>query len=303
MRAVVVHAYGDENAVGVQDRAVPQPGEREVRIRVVGAAVNRTDLNLREGLYPMPEPQPGEPGYTVGMDVAGVVDSVGTGVEGLEVGDPVVGFAGPPATPAAQAEYVVLPAAAVTRAPKVVPLVQAAALPLNGLTAVQALAQTCLAPEGTVVVTGAAGGLGVLMLQLAHLAGHRVIAWVRPGTDAAELVRLGAGQVVTSAGDITAGSADAVFDAATLGQETIDVLKDGGVYVTFRGNAPDLDRGTRQVHIGVQNDGPSLRQLVDSVDAGHLELAGVTELPLEQVAQAQRRLAQGGVRDRLVLVP
>ena len=143
----------------------------------------------------------------------------------------------------------------------------------------------------------------MLVLQLAHRAGHRVIAWVRPGTDAEELRRLGADQVITSAGDISAGSADAVFDAATLGQETIDVLKDGGAYVTFRGNEPVLQRGTRQVHIGVQNDGPSLRQLVDSVDAGHLELAGVTELPLEQVAQAQRRFAQGGLRDRLVLVP
>ena len=218
MRAAVIHQYGDENVVRVEDVATPEPGEGEVRIRVAGAAVNRTDLNLRDGLHGMPEPKAGEPGFTFGMDVSGVVDAVGTGVDGVQVGDSVVGFAGPPVTPAAQAEYLVLPVAAVTRGPSSVPLVQAAALPLNGLTAALALAQTELAPGAAVVVTGAAGGLGVFLLQLYKLAGHRVVAWVKPGTDPDGLRRLGADEVITSAGEVARASADAVFDAATLGQ-------------------------------------------------------------------------------------
>ena len=302
MRAAVMHGYGDANVVQVEDVPTPQPGQQEVRIRVAGAAVNRTDLNLREGLYGMPEPKAGEPGFTFGMDASGVVDAVGAGVSELQVGDAVVGFAGPPTTPAAQAEYVVLPVAAMTRAPSAAPLVQAATLPLNGLTAAQALAQTGLATGDTVVVTGAAGGLGVFLVQLAHLAGHRVIAWVKPGTDPAELRRLGADEVITTAAEaVQAGSA--VFDAATLGQETVSVLKDGGAYVTFRGNSLTPERGIRQVHIGVQNDGKMLQQLVESVDSGDLRLPEVDELPLEQVAEAQRRFAAGGVRNRLVLVP
>ena len=303
MRAAVIHQYGDESVVKVEDVPTPQPGDGQVRIRVAGAAVNRTDLNLRNGLYGMPEPKPSEPGFTFGMDVSGVIDAVGAGVDGLTVGDPVVGFAGPPDTPAAQAEQVVLPATAVTRAPNSVPLIQAAALPLNGLTAAQALAQAALAPGGTVVVTGAAGGLGVFLLQLSKLAGHRVVAWVKPGTDPEHLRALGADDVITGAGEATLASADAVFDAATLGQDTIGLLKDGGAYVTFRGNTPEAERGTRTVHIGVRNDGKALQQLVELVDAGDLRLSPVTEIPLDQVAQAQRSFADGGLRDRLVLVP
>lgn len=303
MRSAVIHQYGDASVVRVEDVPTPQPGAGEVRIRVAGAAVNRTDLNLRDGLYGMPEPKPGEPGFTFGMDVSGVVDAVGTGVDDLKAGDAVVGFAGPPVTPAAQAEYVVLPAAAVTPAPASVPLVQAAALPLNGLTAAQALAQAGLAPGSTVVVTGAAGGLGVFLLQLSKRAGHRVVAWVKPGTDPDGLRLLGADQVITGADDAAPASADAVFDAATLGQETVGLLNHGGAYVTFRGNTPDLAPGSRLVHILVQNDGAALQQLVESVDSGDLRLSPVKEVPLEHVADAQRDFAGGGLRDRIVLVP
>jgi NADPH:quinone reductase-like Zn-dependent oxidoreductase len=176
-------------------------------------------------------------------------------------------------------------------------------LPLNGLTAAQALAQAGLAPGSTVVVTGAAGGLGVFLLQLSKQAGHRVVAWVKPGTDPDGLRLLGADQVITGADDAAPASADAVFDAATLGQETVGLLNHGGAYVTFRGNTPDLPVGSRLVHIFVQNDGAALQQLVESVDSGDLRLSPVTEVPLEHVADAQRDFAGGGLRDRIVLVP
>jgi NADPH2:quinone reductase len=304
MRAVVIRTFGAEDVLTVSQIDTPTPREQEVRVRVAGAAVNRTDLNLRAGLYGLPEPAAGAPGHTFGMDVAGVIDALGAGVTGLQVGDAVVGFSGPPATPAAQAEYVVLPMAAVTPAPAGVPLVQAATLPLNGLTAAQALDQAGLPHGATVVVTGAAGGLGVFLLQLAHLAGHRVVAWVKPDTDPEGLRRLGADEVITSADQAgLRGSADAVIDAATLGQPAVGAIRDGGAYVTFRGNTPVLGRGIRQVDISVHNDGKMLQQLVEAVESGDLRLAGVTQVPLEQVAAAQQAFAAGGLRDRLVLVP
>ena len=303
MRAVVIHAYGDEDVLAVEEVPVPEPGDGQVRLRVAGAAVNRTDLNLRAGLYPGSVPD--GVGATFGMDVSGTVDAVGAGVSDLAVGDAVVAFAGPPATPAAQAEYVVLGASAVAPAPSAVPLVQASVLPLNGLTTVQALEGADLAPGSRVVVTGAAGGLGLFIVQLAKLAGHTVVAWVRPGTDPQPLEDLGADEVVTERAALAEASAAAVLDAGRLAHETVAVIADGGVYVTFRPDEdqPELPRGIRRFDSWVSNDGAQLRRLVEQVDAGDLRLPPATELPLERVADAQRTVAAGGVRARPVLVP
>ena len=301
MHAARFHAIGDEDALAVGEVATPEPGEGEVRIKVAAAAVNRTDLNARIGLYGLPDPGP--EGYPIGMDAAGTIDVIGSGVADVSVGDEVVGFSAAPQRTGAQAEYVVLPADAVAPAPRNTPLARAATLPLNGLTALQALRALDLAPGSTLVVTGAAGGLGMVALQLVHDAGHRVVAWVRSEADAGYVRSLGADEVITDAGQAAARSADAVIDAATLTDATFGLLRDRGAYVTFRGAELPPQRGITSIGISVRNDGAQLRELVALVDAGRLRLPGAEELPLTEVATAQRRFDAGGIRDRLVLVP
>ncbi|CAA9282531.1 MAG: hypothetical protein AVDCRST_MAG57-3950 [uncultured Blastococcus sp.] len=301
MYAARFHAIGGEDALAVDEVATPEPGEGEVRIKVAAATVNRTDINARIGLYGLPDPGP--EGYPIGMDAAGTIDVIGSGVTGVSAGDEVVGFSAAPQRAGAQAEYVVLPADAVAPAPRNTPLTRAATLPLNGLTALQALRALDLAPGSTVVVTGAAGGLGMMALQLVHDAGHRVVAWVRSEADTGYVRSLGADEVITDASQAAAQSADAVVDAATLTDATLGLLRDRGAYVTFRGAEPPPERGITTIAIGVRNDGPQLRELVALVEAERLRLPGAEELPLTEVATAQRRFDAGGVRARLVLVP
>ncbi|MCW2994385.1 MAG: NADPH:quinone reductase [Conexibacter sp.] len=301
MRSVRVHAFGDESGVSVDELPIPEPGAGEVRLRVAGAAVNRTDINLRLGKYGLPEPDP--TGHTVGMDVSGVVDALGAGVDGLAVGDAVIAFAGPPNAPGTQAEYVVLPVETIAPAPASAEIVRAGTLPLNGLTAIQALRTPDLPVGGRVLVTGAAGGLGMFLVQLARHEGHEVIAWVKDDADGAYVQRFGAGTVITAADQLEPASVDAVLDAATLAQPTIGLIKDGGIYINFRGVTPELERDITNRHVIVANDQAQLRELVALVDAGDIELPEVERVPLADVADAQRRLAAGGIRDRLVLVP
>jgi NADPH:quinone reductase len=300
MKAARYHGFGSEDTVTFDDIPVPEPGPGQVRIKIAGATVNRTDLNARQGLYGLPEPGPG--GYGLGMDAAGTVDALGPGVTGLAAGDAVIALLENPWEGGAQAEFAVAPAAAVTPAPTAASLTRAAALPVNGLTALQAVAQIT-ADSDTVIVAGAAGGLGQLLVQVARNAGYRVIAWVRPDTDAAYVLRLGAAQVVTSADQLPPRAAAAVIDTAMIGQPAIGLIADNGRYIEFRTIRPVLDRGITQATVNVYSDAAQLRQLVTDVEAGRLELPEVTEIPLAGVADAQRTFDAGGVRARLVLVP
>lgn len=301
MRAATFHQTGDESVLSVQDVPTPEPGNGQVRIKVAAATVNRTDLNARIGLYGLGDAGPH--GHRLGMDAAGTVDAIGAAVDDLVVGDAVVAFSGSPQQDGAQAEFLVLSADGVARAPKDSTPARAATLPLNGLTAAQAIRAAELPDASTVIVTGAAGGLGMVLLQLLTQAGHQVTAWVRSDADADVVRDLGAERVIIGAGAALAHSAAALFDAANLGQPTVELIVDGGVFVTFRGAEPDLDRGITRVVQWVTTDGTLLRQLVAQVDAGTLRLPDAEELPLGEVAQAQRRFAAGGIRSRLVLVP
>lgn len=301
MRTVRIHSFGDTSGLAVDQTAVPAPGPGEVRVLVAGATINRTDLNLRQNLYGLPDPDP--EGYPVGMDLSGTIDALGAGVDGFAVGDPVVGFSGPPNGAQAQAESVVLPAEAVVRAPTAVSLPRAATLPLNGLTALQAVQAADLRSASTIVVTGAAGGLGMFLVQIARNAGHRVIAWIKSDSDADYVRRLGAGEVITDPAHFPPASADAVIDAATIVQPTIGLIKDHGIYVNFRSATPELERGIRTLDVMVENSQVQQQQLVDLVDAGIVELPAIEPWPLSRVAAAQDRFAAGGVRDRLVLIP
>ncbi|MFF3460840.1 NADP-dependent oxidoreductase [Streptomyces sp. NPDC002619] len=295
MRAVVVTEFGGPEAVEIVESAVPEPGARQVRIKVAASALNPVDAGVREGVF-------GGAGKQVGLgwDVAGTVDAVGPAAA-WSVGDQVVALDHGMVKPlGAHAEYVVVDADAVAKAPVTADAAHAATLPLNALTAVQALDLLELAPGQSLLVTGAAGAVGGYAVQLAAHRGIAVTALARQGDE--ELVRsLGADRFVAEG---EAAGFDAVLDAAVLGEPALAWVRDGGAYVGVIPQAhPASERGVRTTSVAVAADGARLADLVRLVDSGVLTLRVAETYPLEEAAKAHARLAEGGVRGRLVLVP
>lgn len=297
MRAAVVTTFGGPEAVRVVDVEVPGPAARQVRIKVAAAALNPVDAGMRAGVF-------GGEGQQVGLgwDVAGTVDAVGA-ASTWNAGDEVValhpGVADKPL--GSHAEYVVVDTDAVALAPRTVGVVAAATLPLNALAAVQALDLLELTPGQSLLVTGAAGAVGGYAVQLAARRGVSVTALARAGDE--EFVRsLGASSFTSGA--VGAGSFDAVLDAAILGERALAWVRDGGAFVGVIPQAhPASVRGVRTTSVAVRADGARLAELVGLVDEGALTLRVAETYALDEASKAHARLAEGGVRGRIVLVP
>src|SRR5690349_2967791 len=180
MKAVRFHEFGGPEVLRYEDVARPTPGAGQVRIRVAATSFNGVDGNIRAGF--MQGPIPVELPHTPGLDVAGTIDALGDGVDDLAVGDRVVGFL-PMTGTGASPEYVIAPAEILTGAPGNIPLADAAALPLVGLTACQALFDHGkLTPGQRVLINGAGGAVGGYAVQLAREVRAQVIAIVGPGS-------------------------------------------------------------------------------------------------------------------------
>ncbi|MEU3461896.1 NADP-dependent oxidoreductase [Streptomyces sp. NPDC006733] len=306
MRAVIVRSFGGPDVLEVEEVPVPEAGSGQIRIRVAAAAVNPVDLQTRSGALTAGGVLPPREVLGIGWDVAGTVEALGPQVTGFRRGDAVIGLSDRLALPLkAQAEYVVLDADAVASVPAGTDLVAAATLPLGGLTAAQALDAAGAGPGDTLLVTGAAGAVGGYAVQLAAAAGVRVVAVAGAGDE--EVVRdLGAEFFVPRTADLPAavraavpGGVHAAVDAASVGMLALDAVRGGGALVSVLGNAPTPLRGIRVSNVWIRADGPRLAALAA---AGlRPRVAGV--LPLHEVAEAHRRLAAGGLRGRLVLVP
>lgn len=298
MRAAVVTTFGGPEAVQVVETEVPEPAARQVRIKVAAAALNPVDAGVRQGVF-------GGAGKQIGLgwDVAGTVDAVGV-ASAWSVGDEVValdyGMMKPLGT---HAEYIVVDTSAVALAPRTVDAVTASTLPLNALTAVQALDIAGLAAGQSLLVVGAAGAVGGFAVQLAARRGILVTGLAREGDE--ELVRsLGAASFTSGAAGVESGGFDAVLDTAVLGEAALEWVRDGGVYVgVIPQAAPASVRGVRSSAVEVDADGGRLAELVGLVDDGVLTLRVAESFPLDDAAKAHARLSEGGVRGRLVLVP
>jgi NADPH:quinone reductase-like Zn-dependent oxidoreductase len=312
MRAVVVRDYGGPQALEVVDVPAPAPGRGQVRIGVAAAAVNPVDIATREGLMNVARPGViGEREHVgIGWDVAGVIEATGPEVMAFAPGDRVIGLRDRLDQPlGTYAEQVVLDAADVAPAPAGVDDVAAATIPLNGLTTVQALDALALRAGQTILVTGAAGGLGGFGAELAAMRGLRVIAVAGDGDE--KLVHhLGAaGFVPRSAGlaaavrELVPGGVDAVFDAAVLGYPALDAVRADGAFAAFTGAGPVPLRGIRVVPVTIHAGGAALTGLSGLAAAGKLTLRVAGTYPLADAAKAHERLQAGGVRGRLVLVP
>ncbi|RSM37513.1 NADP-dependent oxidoreductase [Amycolatopsis balhimycina DSM 5908] len=306
MRAMVVRRFGGPEVLEPVEVPVPEPGPGQVRIRVAAAAVNPVDLATRAGLLTEAGVVPPREVLGLGWDVAGVVETAGGG---FAAGDAVVGLRDRIATPlGAYAEWIVLDASAVAPAPAGVSLCEAATLPLNALTAAQAL--DLVETTGTVLVTGAAGAVGGYAVALAKVRGLRVVAVAAAADE--ELVRgFGADEFLPrgpSLGDrvraLVPGGVDAVLDPALLGLEALDAVRGGGEFVAFAaGAAPIPLRGVRVSSVWIRADGERLAELSRLAEKGVLPLRVAEVLPMSEAATAHERLAAGGLRGRLVLTP
>ncbi|WIX99893.1 NADP-dependent oxidoreductase [Amycolatopsis mongoliensis] len=305
MRAMVVRRFGGPEVLESVEVPLPEPGPGQVRIRVAAAAVNPVDVATRAGILTVAGVIPPREVLGLGWDVAGEIDAVGEAA-GFRVGDAVIGLRDRIAAPlGTYAEQVVLDASAVAPAPAGFSPAEAATLPLNALTAAQAL--DLVETDGTVLVTGAAGAVGRYAVALAHARKLHVVA-VASEADEAAVRDFGADRFVPRGPGLAdrvralvPGGVDAVLDPALLGLDALDAVRGGGEFVAFAaGAAPIPLRGIRVRTVWIRADGARLAELAA---AGTLRprVAGV--LPLSRAAEAHERLAAGGLRGRLVLTP
>ncbi|MEU8415460.1 NADP-dependent oxidoreductase [Amycolatopsis japonica] len=310
MRAVVVRRFGGPEVLKFAEVPVPEPGIGQVRVKVAAAGVNPVDAGTRSGFLTEAGIVPPREVLGLGWDVAGTVDAVGDGVTGFATGDSVIGLQDrPSAALGTYAEFVVLGADALAAAPRTASPEEAATLPLNGLTAVQALDLLDLPPGATVLVTGAAGAVGGYAVTLAKARGFRVVAVAGSADEA--LVRGFGAEVFVPRGDFVAdrvravipGGVDAALDTALLGLEALDAVASRGRFVVFAaGAAPIPLRGITVEHVWIRADGAALTGLADMVDDGTLVLRVADTLPLSEAVKAHELLATGGLRGRLVLI-
>jgi NADPH:quinone reductase len=310
MKAIGVTQFGGPGALQVVDLPEPEAGPGEVRIRVHAAVVNPTDTVLRSGaraaaLKDVPPP------YVPGMDVAGVLDQVGDGVPaGLQAGEHVMAIVVPLGAHGGYSERVVVPAESVAQVPAGATDAEAATLPMNGLTTVQALDLLGLQPGQTLAVTGAAGAVGGYAVQLGKAAGLRVVADASEA-DQALVKGLGADIVVPRGPEFAERvraavpeGADGLVDAAVLNELAVPAVRDGGRIATVRGFRGGEQRGIAFHPVLVRNyarEQAKLDRLRQLAEAGQVTLRVARVLPADRAAEAHRILEAGGTRGRLVL--
>lgn len=309
MKAVRFHQYGDVAVLRHEDTERPVPGPGQVLVQVAATSFNPVDAAIRAGHL-----QQGLPlrlPHTPGLDVAGTVAALGEGVVGRSTGEAVVGTL-PMDADGAAAEFVLAPAEVLAPAPRSIDLVDAAALPSVGLTAVQALFEHADLRQGQrILINGAGGAVGGYAVQLARRAGAVVIATAGPRS--ADAVRAhGADEVIDRTAVPVAEAVTAPVDvvlnlAPTSPPEQAALLalvRPGGVLVTTVPGAPiDAPEGVRAVTMFLHADAAGLAELVQRVDAGELRVSVAERLPLAELAAVHGRSDAGTLRGKVVLVP
>jgi NADPH:quinone reductase-like Zn-dependent oxidoreductase len=304
VKAVRFSEYGGVDVLEVVEVPVPEPGPGEALVQVKAAGINPGEAKIRQGLLHSRWPATFPSGE--GSDLAGIVTKAGNGVAGIAVGDEVIGYTD---NRASHAEYALVPAEYLTGRPAGVPWDVAGSLYVAGCTAYAAVRAVALGPGDTVVVAGAAGGVGCLTVQLALLAGAAVIGlasephhdWLRSK-----------GVTPVTYGD---GMADRIRSVALKTDALIDTFGSGYVRLALDlGVSPDridtiADFAAVQEY-GVKAEGnaagasaSTLAELAGLVAAGKLEVPIAATFPLEAVRDAYRQLEQGHTHGKIVLIP
>jgi NADPH:quinone reductase-like Zn-dependent oxidoreductase len=308
MKAMRFHEYGDPHVLRYEDVARPVPGIGEVRVRVAASAFNPVDDGIRGGylrdVFPVTLP------HIPGIEVAGTVDALGEGVTDVRVGDDVIGFLSMVADGAA-AEYVIAAAEVLAPAPTSIPLADAAALPMVGLTARQALFDDAGLRAGQrLLINGAGGAVGGYAVQLAKRADAHVIATASPRSS--ERVRsAGADEVIDhTTHEVTVDEpVDVLLNLARINPEQLAALtalvRPGGVVVNTVPQVPtpaDDGRGVRGVGVFVRSDPEQLSRLVEMVDRGELRVDVAARAPLAELAEVHAKAAVDGLPGKVIVL-
>ncbi|MET9343241.1 zinc-binding dehydrogenase [Nonomuraea sp. NPDC003804] len=284
MRAARIHEYGDASVISLDEVPVPRPGPDEVLIRVAATSFNPSEVGLRMGLLRdvLPVTLP----HTLGLDVAGTVV---TGAGDFAPGDRVIGL-----IDGAAAEYAVAPAGLLARAPERIPLADAAAVPVAGLTAWQAVFEHArIGPGSRVLINGAGGGVGLFSVQLAKHAGAHVVATASPRS-AAAVRTLGADEVVDYTSTDLPGGSDVLINLVPGVPASVTGLARRFVSITEPIEHP------RAVRFVARNDPGQLAELVALIDKGVVKVEADAR-PLESLADVHRAAERGAVRGKVIL--
>jgi NADPH:quinone reductase-like Zn-dependent oxidoreductase len=297
MQAVVMHETGDPEVLRYEEVERPEPGEGEVLIGVRAASVNAIDWKYRRGLAPKQLPA------VLGNDVSGTVEV--SHAEGFSEGDEVFGFA----ASGGYAELATARAGMIAKKPAGVSHEHAAAIPVAGLTAWQALFDRGgLQPGQTALIAGAAGGVGHFAVQLTKFAGARAI-----GTGSSRnrdfVLGLGAADYVDytqqEVGEAVSG-VDVAFDTVggEMTQSLLPAVREGGILVTIAGAPPEeaaRQRGVRAELVVMSPSAEQLARLGELVASGDVRVEIAEVLPLAEVQRAHELSESGHTRGKIIL--
>lgn len=328
MKAIRIHEFGGPEVLLYEDAPLPDLKAGEVLVRVHAVGVNPPDWYLRDGYAILPpEWRPSVPMPVIpGTDVSGVVEAVAADVQGFSVGDEVFGMVRFPSfgESAAYAEYVAAPASDLARKPARIDHVHAAGAPMSGLTAWQFLIElghdepNPLQPQmhspvpldgRTVLVNGAAGGVGHLAVQMAKWKGAHVIA-VASGTHESLLRLLGADEFIDytkSTPEDVAHDVDLVVDTLggpTTGRFLRTIKRGGALFPVFLGFSDAEEAAKLGVTVSitqVRSNGSQLAEFGRLLDAGTIRVAIDSTFPLADARAAHERAARGRIQGKIVL--
>jgi NADPH2:quinone reductase len=327
MKAIRVSTTGGPEVLRLEEMTLVDPGPGQARVRLEAIGVNYIDVYHRTGLYPMPLP------FTPGMEAAGVIEAIGAGAGdlqpgGLQPGDRVA-YA---MAPGAYAEQALVPADRLVKVPDGVQARQAAALMLQGMTAHYLATSTWpLKPGDTCLVHAAAGGVGLLLCQVAKMRGARVIGTVSTQQKAERARQAGADEVIlytredfaAAARRLTSGrGVQVVYDSVgrTTWEGSLEALAPRGLLALFgqsSGPVPPLDpqilsrKGsvflTRPTLAHYAADRGELQERAGEIFGwlaeGRLTVTIDRELPLERAAEAHRLLEARATSGKVLLIP
>jgi 2-desacetyl-2-hydroxyethyl bacteriochlorophyllide A dehydrogenase len=305
MKALVIHSFGGPEVLKYEDVPRPEPNDDQVLVRVMAAAVNPVDTAVRQGYM---RQRTGEKFPMIfGYDIAGVVEKAGANVTKFKPGDAVYAYL--PLSGGGYAEYVVTSENEAARKPKPLTFEEAAAVPLAGETAWQALIDTAKLQSGqTVLIHGGSGGVGSLAVQIAKARGAKVIATASTANQET-LKQLGVDQAIDytqTKFEEQVKDVDVVLD--TVGKDTLtrsyEVVKKGGIVVTIAGKPDQAEaekRGIRVAGMRTEPKAETLEELTKVIEAGKMKPLVSEVLPLSEGAKAQEQVATRHTRGKIVL--
>jgi NADPH:quinone reductase-like Zn-dependent oxidoreductase len=302
MKSIQIKQYGSEDQLEMVDVPKPEPGARQVLVRIAATSFNPIDPKRTSGgmrqIFPLQFP------FTPGGDFSGVVESVGKDVAGLRVGDEVFGYSTPGG---AYAEFIAIDADKVALRPKSVGHIEAASLALVAQTALQMLDRAGVGKGQTVLIQGAGGAVGSVAVQVAHHRGATVIG-TASGASLDRLRGYGADRVIdyaTSTFENGLKNVDAVLDTVggEVQQRSFGVLKPGGVLVAITQPPSPEEAEKHKVRASMmvtEVSSDSLREVARMIDAGEIKPFVGKVYPLSEVAQRWRDHRSAPVEGKVV---